>query len=262
MNTTTLKRSKFFKGMAIESTAILPYVNWMSIHGTDLAPAAAYERGCKLRKEEPDQASLKAKIGGPMVGLQAHTLTNGLKVVTINCIERRWSGPLAAKPIRNGRLVCNAEEYAGIVELEGAGNNRYKAVTRTARILSNACLGDGFMLRHVSGDHVLGSVYSRITKSYSTAPSKEISLEYSIQHWKEGVIELLDFQCTVTGAVRTERLIVDGGGQARTNQVLIGGKDHGTSAVQGLRFIVKRVVADIAKAVAAGEDFTLRDMED
>jgi hypothetical protein len=65
MNTTTLKRSKFFKGMAIESTAILPYVNWMSIHGTDLAPAAAYERGCKLRKEEPDQASLKAKIAGP-----------------------------------------------------------------------------------------------------------------------------------------------------------------------------------------------------
>jgi hypothetical protein len=260
MNAGTIKRAGLLNGVAIKSTADLPYINWMSVHGRDLAQAARYERKCRICKEDADLDGLKARIGGLTVHLRANTLTNGLMVATIHDCE--------------GGLVCNANEYGGITPIPNAKNRDsivYVPVARTARLTRNANLGNGFTLLHLDADANQGTIYNRIRRECPASEGRSIILEYSILHHESGVVELLEFQCTVTrslsldsaqtGKERTERLVIDADGEARVNQALIDGKVDGkTKAVRRLKFNAKKVVAEIAGAVAAEADFTLEDM--
>ncbi len=248
MKAGTLKRIGLLKGMAVESTVRLPHVSWMSVHERDLARVARYEKECMIRKTYADPDGIKARINGMTVHLEAHNLTNGLVTATIHDPD--------------GGLIYDAHEYSGIVpRLVDGARVIYNPVTRMAKITQNAILGNGFMLKHLDADTGRLSVYNRIRKEYATESGREMTFEYSIVHYGTGDVVLLEMQCVVAGAGRTEWLVIDADGQARINQVLINGKVNGKSmAAPRFESIAEKMVAKIISAVARGEDFTPWDL--
>jgi hypothetical protein len=238
MNAGTIRRARLLNGVKAVSTSDVPYVSWMSIHGRNLAAAAGYERECRICRKEVRQERIRALIRGEMVGLKTHTLKNGLVFATIH--DKR------------GRPVFDALEYGGIsARSDGNGRTIYMAVTRMARMASHACLGNGFELRYLDADPLRQSTYSAVRKEYAPGKGRMICLDYCIERSGKRIVQLLDFKCVVTGPERAERLIIGADGAVRASPVRIDGTSE--QAVQ-------KAIADIARAVAAGDDFTLREI--